>query len=205
MIRGEKGRKAEEQMVQVVKEEWKRFKERMQQSGKQPGPKEKVVVLTRSNYELEKAAELLKSHGIRAAVKKNGSFYGNPAVRDFYMMISSFLFSEEPKEIFNYLLTPYAGEIDSMNLSDMELVKWRQRNPHSLSGSFPGADGLEILSSGAAAPAGIVRAERNDRERTAAGRCGSQKPGSASTVPGRFRKAYGAAAEPSGRRYGKLV
>lgn len=120
MIRGEKGRKAEEQMVQVVKEEWKRFKERMQQSGKQPGPKEKVVVLTRSNYELEKAAELLKSHGIPAAVKKNGSFYGNPAVRDFYMMISSFLFSEEPKEIFNYLLTPYAGEIDSMNLSDME-------------------------------------------------------------------------------------
>ena len=35
-------------------------------------------------------------------------------------MVSSFLFSDEPKYIFNYLLTPYAGEIDPININDME-------------------------------------------------------------------------------------
>lgn len=38
------------------------------------------------------------------------------------------MFSDEPKYIFNFLLTPYAGEIDPMNVNDMEWLHGDHEN-----------------------------------------------------------------------------
>ena len=37
-------------------------------------------------------------------------------------MVSSFMFPDEPKYIFNFLLTPYAGNMDPMNVNAMEML-----------------------------------------------------------------------------------
>ena len=94
--------------------------ERVESGSLKANEKARVVMLVRTNLELSRLAAILRRNKIPAQVKRDGSFYSSEAVRDFYMMISSFMFCDEPKYIFNFLLTPYAGEIDPMNINDME-------------------------------------------------------------------------------------
>lgn len=120
MIYGLKKEQAEDQIAQIASSELNALIARVESSDIEPNEKTRVVMLTRSNYELRQLARVLRISRIPAEIRRDGSFYASEAVRDFYMMVSSFLFSDEPKFIFNYLLTPYAGEIDPMNLNDME-------------------------------------------------------------------------------------
>ena len=90
--------------------------------------KTRVVMLTRTNNQLNILGNILRKHKIPASVRKDGSFYSCEAVRDFYIMLSSFMFCDEPKYIFNYLLTPYAGEIELMNINDMEWLNGDYEN-----------------------------------------------------------------------------
>ena len=122
IIPGEKKELADIQVAQVVSEELDRLVNAVQDSGKQPTEKDRVVVLTRSNAELDLLASILRRNRIPASVRRDGSFYASEAVRDFYMMVSSFLFSDEPKYIFNYLLTPYAGAVESLDIHRMEML-----------------------------------------------------------------------------------
>lgn len=94
--------------------------EEVQASGRQPDEKKRVVMLTRTNNELTKLTEILQKRRIPVTIEKEGSFFTSEAVRDFYAMICSYMFADEPKYIFNYLLTPYAGDIQSMNVNTME-------------------------------------------------------------------------------------
>lgn len=113
-------REAEEQIAQIASRELNGLIDRVEGSGLEANEKTRVVMLTRSNNELRQLSRILRNHKIPAEIRRDGSFYASEAVRDFYAMVASFLFSDEPKYIFNYLLTPYAGEIDPINLNDME-------------------------------------------------------------------------------------
>ncbi len=120
MIHGEKKEKADEQIATIASRELDALIERVENGEIEANEKARVVMLTRTNNELNLLSAILRRNRIPAVIRRDGSFYGSEAVRDFYIMVSSFLFSDEPKYIFNYLLTPYAGEIDPMNINDME-------------------------------------------------------------------------------------
>ena len=120
MIHNEDNDTIDVQIAKVASSELDALARRVEASDKIPNEKTRVVMLTRSNNELSQLAAILRKNKIPAVIRRDGSFYASEAVRDFYIMVSSFLFSDEPKYIFNFLLTPYAGEIDPMNINDME-------------------------------------------------------------------------------------
>lgn len=120
MIPGLSKDQADTQIAKIASRELKDLEDRVRNSEIKPGTKTRVVMLTRTNRELFQLAAILRKNKIPAEVKRDGSFYASEAVRDFYALVSSFLFSEEPKYIFNFLLTPYAGEIDPMDINEME-------------------------------------------------------------------------------------
>lgn len=107
-------------IVEIVREQLDCLKKKVESSGKVPSEKDRVTILTRTNRELKDITALLKKNKIPATIVQEGSFFTSEAVRDFYAMICSYMFADEPKYIFNYLLTPYAGEIDSMDVNLME-------------------------------------------------------------------------------------
>lgn len=94
--------------------------EKVESSDKKPSEKDRVVMLTRTNRQLKNLAKLLRSNGLPVSVSQDGSFFTSEAVRDFYAMICSYMYIDEPKHVFNYLFTPYAGEIESMDINLME-------------------------------------------------------------------------------------
>jgi len=124
MVHGKKSSQmdtqAEDQIARIASDSLNELVARVEESGKPANEKTRVVMLTRSNNELRQLSRILRKNQIPAEIQRDGSFYASDAVRDFYIMVSSFLFSDEPKYIFNYLLTPYAGEIDPININDME-------------------------------------------------------------------------------------
>ncbi len=84
--------------------------------------KTRVVLLARTHKEVNMCAAIMRKNKIPVSVKEDGSFYASEAVRDFYIMVSSFMFPDEPKYIFDFLLTPYAGDVDPMSINDMEML-----------------------------------------------------------------------------------
>lgn len=121
MIAGYKDQKMEDELiVEIARKQLDDLIEKVKGSGKKPSEKDRVVMLTRTNAELKNIADLLHKNKIPATVNTEGSFFTSEAVRDFYAMICSYLFADEPKHIFNYLLTPYAGETESLDISIME-------------------------------------------------------------------------------------
>lgn len=113
-------------IVRLVKEQLDRLVSEVEESGKKVTEKTRIVMLTRTRYELKNLTELLRKNKIPISVNQDGTFFTSEAVRDFYTMISSYLFSDEPKYIFNYLFTPYAGEIESMDINLMEQLNGDQ-------------------------------------------------------------------------------
>lgn len=120
MVHGLSKEQGDEQIARIASDKLNDLIARVQASGKDVDGRTRVVMLTRTNRELRHLSSILRKNKIPAEIRKDGSFYAGEAVRDFYIMVSSFLFSDEPKFIFNYLLTPYAGEIDPIDLNDME-------------------------------------------------------------------------------------
>ena len=113
----------EESMIgDAAQDELERLIAEIEASGKKPNEKNRVVMLTRTNQELKRLVELLKERKIPVSVSQEGSFFTSEAVRDFYALICSYMFADEPKHIFNFLLTPYAGEIESMDINLMETL-----------------------------------------------------------------------------------
>lgn len=121
MIPGHRDQKIENELiVETARQQLDDLITKVEQSGKTPTEKNRVVMLTRTNSELKNLAELLRKNKIPASVSQDGSFFTTEAVRDFYTMICSYMFADEPKYIFNYLFTPYAGEIEPMDINLME-------------------------------------------------------------------------------------
>ncbi|MCC8139040.1 MAG: ATP-dependent helicase [Lachnospiraceae bacterium] len=120
VIPAERPETPSQQIVELVSSELDALIARVELSGKKPTEKNRVAVLTRSNKKLSQLAGILRGAKIPVSVRRDGSFYASEAVRDFQAMVSSFLFCDEPKYIFNYLLTPYAGKIEPMDVNIME-------------------------------------------------------------------------------------
>ena len=140
MVHGKKSSQmdtqAEDQIARIASDSLNELVARVEESGKPANEKTRVVMLTRSNNELRQLSRILRKNRIPAEIQRDGSFYASDAVRDFYIMVSSFLFSDEPKYIFNYLLTPYAGEIDPININDMEHLHGDYENLVTYLGRF---------------------------------------------------------------------
>ena len=117
-----------EQLSGIVSKELDALIAKVEGSGKEPNEKNRVVLLTRSNAELSDLSRILRRAKIPVSVRRDGAFYASEAVRDFYMMVSSFMFCDEPKYIFNYLLTPYAGEVEPMDINAMERLSGDYEN-----------------------------------------------------------------------------
>ena len=109
-----------ELIVEIARKQREQLINRVEKSGRKISEKDRVVMLTRTNNELKSLAMLLQKNKIPASITQEGSFYTCEAVRDFFAMICSYMFVDEPKYIFNFLLTPYAGEIDPMDINLME-------------------------------------------------------------------------------------
>lgn len=120
---------AKQQIMDVVRGELDRLIQKVENSGKSPTEKDRVVVLVRTNWQLSNVSKLLEYQAkLPVLVKKDGDFYKCEAVRDFYVMLSSFLFCDEPKYIFNFLLTPYAGNIEPFDVNLMEQLNGDREN-----------------------------------------------------------------------------
>lgn len=129
IIPGETDKKLADQQIQdIVSGEWERMAQKIKAGGKKTTEKDRIVVLTRTNRQLSWVAGLLRSAKVPVSVKQDGSFYASEAVRDFYLMLSSFLFCDEPKHIFSFLLTPYAGHIEPLDINKMEHLNGDREN-----------------------------------------------------------------------------
>lgn len=122
MILGSKDQDEENDLiVKTVVNALDSLTRRVEGSGKTPSEKDRVVVLARTKAELQNLAKLFRKHKIPANIQQEGAFFTSEAVRDFYTMIGSYLFADEPKYIFNYLFTPYAGSTEAMDINTMEV------------------------------------------------------------------------------------
>ncbi|MEQ2825053.1 ATP-dependent helicase [Brotaphodocola catenula] len=82
--------------------------------------KTKVAVLVRGNMKATEIAELCRKHGKTVVLNSDCPFFLSQAVRDFYALISSYIFVEQPIYTYNYLMTPYASYDGVISVSEME-------------------------------------------------------------------------------------
>ncbi len=128
MIPGMKKEEAEDQIANITSKALEELVSKVEKNNTKVTEKTRVVLLARTNRQLTNLGSILRKNKIPASVRTEGSFYASEAVRDFYIMVSSYVFCDEPKYIFNFLLTPYAGEITPMNVNDMEFLNGDYNN-----------------------------------------------------------------------------
>ena len=108
------------------------LRKRIEEENVKPSDKTRVVMIVRTNSQLYDLAERLKKCKIPAVVKREGSFYQCDAVRDFFAVVSSYVYQSEAKFRFNYLMTPFSsfeGQLDiaqmeKLNADDSALIKY---------------------------------------------------------------------------------
>lgn len=121
MISGDKEKDIENQIiVDTANEKLADLIDRVVKSQKTTDEKDRVVMLVRTNDELDALARLLRNRKVPAEIRRDGYFYRSDAVRDFYALICSYMFADEPKYIFNYLFTPYTSNVEGIDVNLME-------------------------------------------------------------------------------------
>ncbi len=125
-VQGEKKDYIGAQIVGLTNEALKDLVNRIESNKKKPNEKDRVVVLVRYNSQLDRVARLLRENGIPVEIEREGDFYNSEAVRDFFSLICSYMFADEPKHIFNYLMSPYSGKIDPIDVNEMERLNGNQ-------------------------------------------------------------------------------
>lgn len=90
---------------------------------KKVSEKTKVAVLVRGNKKAAEIAELCRAEGMTVVLNSDKPFFLSQAVRDFYAMISYYIFVDQPIHIYNYLMTPYAVYDDVISVTEMERLK----------------------------------------------------------------------------------
>lgn len=94
---------------------------------KKVSEKTKVAVLVRGNKKATEIAELCRAEGMTVVLNSDKPFFLSQAVRDFYAMISSYIFVDQPIYTYNYLMTPYAVYDDVISVTEMERLKGDQK------------------------------------------------------------------------------
>lgn len=90
---------------------------------KKVSDKTKVAVLVRGNNKAAEIADLCRTHGKTVVLNSDRPFFLSQAVRDFYAMISSYIFVDQPIYTYNYLMTPYASYEGVVSVAEMERLK----------------------------------------------------------------------------------
>jgi len=91
-------------------------------SGRKPiTDKTKVAVLVRGNGKAAEIANLCRDAGKTVVLSSDRPFFLSQAVRDFYALICSYVFVDQPIHIYNYLMTPYCSYDGMLSVSEMEL------------------------------------------------------------------------------------
>lgn len=96
------------------------FRVRFKQESRKSDSKNRVVVLTRTNQQVSSVARLLDKYRIPAVAKRDGTFFQSEAVKDFCAFISSFLYSDEPIYLFNYIASPYSGVNETLDFDTLK-------------------------------------------------------------------------------------
>lgn len=93
---------------------------------KKVNEKTKVAVLVRGNNKAAEIAALCRAHGKTVVLNSDRPFFQSQAVRDFYAMISSYIFVDQPTYLYNYLMTPYAAYEGVISVNEMEVLQGNQ-------------------------------------------------------------------------------
>jgi ATP-dependent exoDNAse (exonuclease V) beta subunit len=93
---------------------------------KKVNEKTKVAVLVRGNNKAAEIAALCRAHGKTVVLNSDRPFFQSQAVRDFYAMISSYIFVDQPIYLYNYLMTPYATYEGVISVNEMEVLQGDQ-------------------------------------------------------------------------------
>lgn len=109
----------EREFVDAVKNALADFRNHCERTGTSINEKNRVVILARTNRQLIEVAQILDKHQIPAIVRRDGSFYSSEAVRDFFALINSFVYANEPIFLFNYLCTPFSQIVSQIPLSEL--------------------------------------------------------------------------------------
>lgn len=98
--------------------------------------KAKVAVIVRGNAKAAEVADLCRAHGKTVVLNSDRPFFLSKAVRDFYAMISSYIFADQPIYTYNYLMTPYALYDGVLSVSEMERLQGKQKELNEYLGRF---------------------------------------------------------------------
>ena len=89
--------------------------------------KTKVAVIVRGNKKAAEIADWCRKDGKTVVLNSDKPFFLSQAVRDFYAMISSYIFVGQPIYTYNYLMTPYAVYDGVISVTEMERMKGDQK------------------------------------------------------------------------------
>lgn len=108
------------QTMQLINDALSDLELEVKSGRKKVNDKTKVAVLVRGNKRAAEIAELCRSHGKTVVLNSDRPFFLSNAVRDFYALISSYIFVDQPIYTYNYLMTPYALYDGVISVTDME-------------------------------------------------------------------------------------
>jgi len=94
---------------------------------KKASSKSKVAVLVRGNNKAMEIADLCRDDGKVVVLTSDRPFYLSDAVRDFYAMVSSYVFPGQPIYTYNYLMSPYASFNGTLDMIEMEKLQGNHR------------------------------------------------------------------------------
>ncbi|AMK13739.1 ATP-dependent DNA helicase [methanogenic archaeon mixed culture ISO4-G1] len=86
------------------------------------GTNKKIAVLVRFNSQLDRVYKACCPPGktpLPIMVKRNLGLYSTQAAKDFYHMISSFVFGRDPLTMYNYLIGPYSSLNEIIDLTEL--------------------------------------------------------------------------------------
>lgn len=73
-----------------------------------------ACVLTRTNAEAAGIARLCRSAGLPCIARLDGGFYQSAPVVHLHAVLGALLYPEDPRRLFNALMTPYFGEVPDL-------------------------------------------------------------------------------------------
>lgn len=89
---------------------------------------EKVVVLVRSNRQLDVVAKICDYNNIPLITRRDKPLYTSDAVRDLYAMLSSYVHPDDPISLFGYLETAYSPKNITLDFSKLSGLNGDQAN-----------------------------------------------------------------------------
>ena len=99
----------EQETITVMRRALKDCVEYAKANGKEDASEQKVTVLARTNYQLDRIGMLCRNANIPCYIRREGTFYTSQAVRDFFCLVKAFVFQNDARHLFDYMDSPYCS------------------------------------------------------------------------------------------------